>query len=123
MTNIKDASELLPLLRAARKDTGRIKIALSGTALEQLIAGLHMCETLGQKPDIPKLVHDLEVTQYQNLMYSHDVRTYVECIHHMIAGDSPCEYCEERNECQLTAKELGKGCQEWWLRWGEGRPQ
>ena len=45
-----------------------------------------------------------------------DIRDYNLCIGSMIAGGSPCDWCEEQAECQLTAKADGKGCAEWWLR-------
>lgn len=47
-----------------------------------------------------------------------DIKQYNACIDGMIAGKSPCEWCEERNECQLEAKG-NKGCSEWWLRFPE----
>ena len=43
-----------------------------------------------------------------------DIKAYNACIDGMIAGESPCKWCEEYAECQLQAKD-GKGCSEWWL--------
>ena len=48
-----------------------------------------------------------------------DIKDYNLCIGSMIAGGSPCDWCEEQAECQLTAKSDGKGCAEWWLRFKE----
>lgn len=48
-----------------------------------------------------------------------DIKAYVQCILGMIQGGSPCEWCEEQNECQLQAKADGKGCDQWWLRYEE----
>jgi len=44
-----------------------------------------------------------------------DIKHYNEVIDSMIAGGSPCDWCEDQTECQLTAKAEGKGCPEWWL--------
>lgn len=46
-----------------------------------------------------------------------DIKAYNQCIDSMIAGGSPCDWCEDRKECQLQAKADGKGCSEWWLRY------
>jgi len=62
-----------------------------------------------------KRISELE---YVNMMQARDIKDYNEVIQHMIAGNSPCDYCEECNECQLEAKG-GKGCAEWWLRYPE----
>lgn len=45
----------------------------------------------------------------------HDIIEYNRCILDMIAGESPCLYCEDWQECQLEAKG-GKGCAEWMLK-------
>lgn len=51
-----------------------------------------------------------------------DIIQYNKCILDMIAGESPCAYCEDWNECQLEEKS-GKGCAEWMLRiWKAGEP-
>ena len=46
-----------------------------------------------------------------------DIKDYNACIDSMIAGGSPCDWCEDQCECQLAAKAEGKGCAEWWLRY------
>ena len=44
-----------------------------------------------------------------------DIIDYNKCVEHIIQGGSPCDYCEDLQECQLEAK--GKtGCTEWMLR-------
>jgi len=45
-----------------------------------------------------------------------DIKDYNKIIVNMIAGESPCPYCEDWEECNLDAK-AGKGCQQWWLRY------
>ena len=54
--------------------------------------------------------------EHVNSLYAHDVKEYNETIQQMIAGGSPCPYCEEHLECQLEAKD-GKGCEQWWLQY------
>lgn len=44
-----------------------------------------------------------------------DILYYNQCIDTLIKGYSPCPYCEEYPECQLSAKDDGVGCSEWWL--------
>ena len=43
-----------------------------------------------------------------------DIIDYNNCILSMIEGGDPCEYCEDKEECQLEAK--GKGCDQWMLK-------
>lgn len=50
-----------------------------------------------------------------NRRCSADIKAYNQCIDGMIAGESPCPWCMEYEECQLEAKD-GKGCSEWWLK-------
>jgi len=44
-----------------------------------------------------------------------DIVNYNLCILSMIDGKSPCDWCEDQQECQLQAKG-GTGCEEWMLR-------
>lgn len=44
-----------------------------------------------------------------------DIVNYNLCILSMIDGKSPCEFCEDYEECQLEAK-ADKGCGEWMLK-------
>lgn len=46
-----------------------------------------------------------------------DIKAYNECIDHMIAGGSPCDFCEDGRECHL--EDQGKGCGLWMLRYEE----
>ena len=48
-----------------------------------------------------------------------DIKDYNACIADMIAGESPCLWCEEYPECNLEAK-MGRGCSNWWLRYRKG---
>lgn len=50
-----------------------------------------------------------------------DIKAYNQCIDGMIAGKSPCEWCEENRtgECENENKG-GKGCVDWWLRFELG---
>ena len=45
-----------------------------------------------------------------------DIVDYNKCIMDMIAGESPCLYCEDWEECNRETK-AGKGCDLWMLRW------
>ena len=58
----------------------------------------------------------IEELEHVNALQAADIKMYNEVIQHMIAGASPCEYCEEQAECQLEAKG-GTGCAEWWLKY------
>lgn len=53
--------------------------------------------------------------RHYNREASADIKLYNQVIDHMIGGGSPCDYCEDLDECQLQAK--GKtGCTDWMLR-------
>lgn len=65
---------------------------------------------------IEELEQRVDELERANARYAHDVKDYNDAIQHMIAGGSPCPYCEEHLECQLEAKD-GKGCAEWWLQY------
>ena len=50
-----------------------------------------------------------------------DITDYNIVIQALIAGKSPCDWCEDLKECQLDAK--GKtGCSEWLLRFQRPAP-
>ena len=62
----------------------------------------------------------IEELEHITLANKWDIQQYNKCIQDMIAGESPCLYCEDWNECQLEAKG-GKGCPEWILKfWKAG---
>lgn len=46
-----------------------------------------------------------------------DIKAYNEVILGMIDGKSPCDWCEDQQECQREVK--GRGCAEWWLKYPE----
>ena len=60
----------------------------------------------------------LEQQQTLNAMAARDIKAYNECIANMIAGGSPCEYCEDKaiGECEHPEKQP-HGCDNWMLRW------
>ena len=59
-----------------------------------------------------KMIKDLE---HYNAMCKRDVTAYNKVIEGMIAGESPCPWCEEHPDCQHEEKD-GKGCSDWWLK-------
>lgn len=59
----------------------------------------------------------LEETEAVLQRAQQDIKDYNACIESMIKGGSPCEWCEEKEECQLQAKADGKGCEQWWLKY------
>lgn len=54
--------------------------------------------------------------EYVVAMQTQDIKDYNACIIAHIGGASLCDWCEDKNECQLEAKG-GTGCSEWWLRY------
>ncbi len=50
-----------------------------------------------------------------------DINWYNRCIEHMIQGGSPCDWCDDLQECQLKAKDEGKGCLDWILRFRDSQ--
>ena len=60
-----------------------------------------------------KRIEDLEDF---NTRASRDIKAYNQLIDGVIAGQmSFCDWCEDREECQLEAKERGTGCDQCWL--------
>jgi len=60
----------------------------------------------------------IEELEDYNQRSSADNKAYVQTIHSIIEGKSPCEMCEEHRlgECEHPDCYMGKGCSEWWLR-------
>lgn len=72
------------------------------------------------------MIHAQEET-IQDLMYykqaaTHDIKEYNACILSMISGGSPCEWCNDQNECQKQEKAASNGCDEWLLAFRENVP-
>lgn len=51
--------------------------------------------------------------------YSADVKDYNRCILHMIKHGSPCDFCQDQQECQEAGKDLSIGCDDWMLSDGK----
>lgn len=58
---------------------------------------------------IPELEHQI-------MLNIRDIRLYVQCIRSMINHGSPCEYCEDHDECEIAGKDVSLGCDEWMLK-------
>jgi hypothetical protein len=56
-----------------------------------------------------------EELAYQVARSAADIKLYNTVILGMIKGESPCQWCEDLEECQLKAKAEGKGCDQWLL--------
>ena len=71
-----------------------------------------------RKMDRARLVKQIADLEFTNQMNQADIVSYNQCIDHMIAGGSPCEFCEDFNgECDHPdCLEAGKGCPDWMLR-------
>ena len=46
---------------------------------------------------------------------SRDIKLYNETILSMINHGSPCEYCNDADECREAGKDLSIGCEDWQL--------
>lgn len=71
-----------------------------------------------KKLDRYALVKKIADLEFVNQMNAADIKSYNQCIDYMIAGGSPCEFCEDFNgECDHPdCLEAGKGCPDWMLR-------
>lgn len=60
----------------------------------------------------------IEENEYVIRMQANDIKDYNSCILDMIAGKSPCWWCEENRlaECEHKDSWMNAGCHEWWLR-------
>lgn len=67
-----------------------------------------------------KVIETLEETIKQNRVTMAfnklDIQDYNKCIQHMINHGSPCEYCEDLEECKKAGKDVTIGCDEWMLK-------
>lgn len=61
----------------------------------------------------------IEEQEHTLALNKRDIQLYNKVVIHMIQGGSPCDYCEDRKECQLSAKDAGVGCPQWWLAFPE----
>ena len=71
-----------------------------------------------RKMDRARLVKQIADLEFINQMNQADIVSYNQCIDYMIAGGSPCEFCEDFNgDCEHPeCREAGKGCPDWMLR-------
>lgn len=58
----------------------------------------------------------IEELEHQVRLNVRDIKLYVQCIQHMIQHGSPCDYCEDRDECQADGKNVDTGCDDWMLK-------
>jgi hypothetical protein len=66
-----------------------------------------------------------ELEWYRDLCIR-DIKLYNECISGMIQHRSPCEWCNDLDECREAGKDVTLGCDEWMIKlWRpeEGRPK
>jgi len=64
-----------------------------------------------------KAAKRIEEQEYMIGRYTQDTKDYNACILGMIAGKSPCEWCEENRLDECTHASRGSaGCSEWWLK-------
>ena len=63
----------------------------------------------------------IEELENFNARATADIKAYNKCIDGMIAGKSPCDWCEDHatGECDKP-EHGGKGCDEWMLMWEHG---
>lgn len=65
-----------------------------------------------------KRIEDME---HQIMLNIRDIRLYVQCIHSIINHGSPCDYCEDHDECEIAGKNVDAGCDDWMLKlWNPG---
>ena len=56
--------------------------------------------------------HIEELEDYNNRATA-TIQGLYKCIEIMFKGGNVCEHCDDYEECQLKAKEEGKGCEDW----------
>lgn len=71
---------------------------------------------MNAKQSLKKAAARIEELEDFNRRAVAEIRGLNMVIDSVIVGEKTyCDYCEEKNECQLKARETGKGCQDWWL--------
>ena len=65
-----------------------------------------------------ELIQQIADLTFVNAMNAADIVSYNQCIDSMIAGGSPCPFCEDyEGECEHPeCREAGKGCGDWVIR-------
>lgn len=63
-----------------------------------------------------KAAKKIEELEYIVSAQSRDIKEYNEVIQHMMKHGSPCDWCEDQQECREAGKDLTIGCEEWMLR-------
>ena len=71
---------------------------------------------MNAKQALKQVAKQLEDARRKELLYIADVRDYNACIEHMIKHGSPCDYCEDLEDCKSEGKDVAIGCDMWMLR-------
>lgn len=61
----------------------------------------------------------IEELEYFNQRASADIKRYNEVIGAMINHASPCQFCEDLEECRAAGKDTAIGCDDWMLSFEE----
>lgn len=57
----------------------------------------------------------IEELEYSGARAAADIKRYNQCIDHMIQHGSPCDFCEDLQECKEAGRDVQIGCDQWML--------
>jgi hypothetical protein len=70
---------------------------------------------MNAKQSLKLAAKNIEILENYQFKATKDITAYNKCILSMIAGGSPCVWCNDLLECDKPEKTASRGCEDWML--------